>query len=213
MATRRLDRKAYSAIRTMVLSGELGAGQSVAERKLAQKLGMSRTPVRAAIAELEREGLIRNVSPRSRAVSEISLQDVVEIYDLREMLHGMAARLLARRVTESQIKELMKLAEKVDVLISFGPDESEFHRYITSKCGNARLAQFAASVEVQLSRLRFHEMQARKTMSMDNPKFHEPTHKEIVEAIANGDSDRAEELARAHTREAKDSLLRYILGG
>src|SRR5262249_46042730 len=108
------QRFAYQRIKDMLLKCELAPGVPVVERELAKKLGMSRTPVREALAELAREGLIRTVGTRARIVAEPSIRDVIELFDIREAVDGMAARLLALRVTPAQLAELTRLARGAD---------------------------------------------------------------------------------------------------
>lgn len=213
-ARQSITEQTSEAIKSMITTRELIPGQVVVERDLAEKLGTSRAPVREALVELEMKGLVKRIGPRTRIVVEMTLQDIVEIYQLREMMEGMAARLLATRVGGALLDELRGLAAAVDaVQLPDTSDELDFHATILRECGNARLAQLAYPLNTQLPGVRFHEL-VTQTASID--VSHRPesrvTHTDIIEAIASGDQDKAESVARMHIREAKDRLVREWLG-
>lgn len=207
--TKSVQRTAYQTIRQMIVSGELKPGQPVVERDLAAHMNSSRAPIREALLELEKEGLIRNVGSRVRIVPEITIRDAVELYELREALEGMAARLLATSANSVQVARLREMLESMgDGAVADEDDEICFHEYIVRECGNVRLAQLADPIRVQWVKLRFHDFLSRQQVC---PARAGVSHSAIVEAIERGDGDRAESLMRKHIREAKESLLHFAL--
>ena len=209
-----LPKRAYLQIKRMILSGELAPGNAVVERALAAKMKMSRAPIREALLEIEKEGFIQRVGSGARIVPQVTLRDVIEIYELREMVEGMASCLLARHVGAEDIAEIHRLARRMDASpVADEPDEIRFHSLILERCGNSRLSQLAEPIRQQWAKLRFHEMLSRATTGgADGKRQSLVPHGDIVEAIASGDSERAEAVARKHVRYAREKLLREALG-
>ena len=207
----KLASKAHRKLRTMFLRGELVPGQPVVERDLARKLGVSRTPIREALADLTREGLIRTVGARARIVAEPSVRDISELYDLREMVEGMATRLLALRITEPLLKELRELAEGLDNDALGVPEDFRFHGLIVEHCGNGRLNRIADAIHIQWATFRFAEtLQKRGVLPKRSNKNLKASHRAIIDAFERRDPDRAERAARDHIRELKQRVLPYI---
>src|SRR5210317_70100 len=101
-----LDQKAYSILKNMIIERKLLPGQKIPQEKLARDLGISRTPLIGALKFLEQEKLIESVPRRGFFVRLFSKEEMVYIFELREVLEGLAARRAAAKVTESQIVEL-----------------------------------------------------------------------------------------------------------
>ena len=213
--TEPLTRRAYLLIKRMVISGELAPGKAVVERALAAKMKMSRAPIREALLEIEKEGFIRRIGSRTRVVAQVTLRDVIEIYELREMVEGMASCLLACHIGAEDIGRMRRLARRMDAgRVADERDEIRFHSFIVEKCGNSRLIRMAEPIRQQWAKLRFHDTFSRGGTARASGKQRAPvTHRNIVEAIAAGNSGRAEAVARKHVRYARENLLREALGG
>ncbi|MCD8001027.1 MAG: GntR family transcriptional regulator, partial [Oscillospiraceae bacterium] len=97
---------AYNRIKDMILNNHLKPGDSIVEREICESLGVSRTPVRAAFAELAEEGLVEIIPGRGVFVSRIRFEDMIEIYDIREALECMSVKLLTERITEPDLTAL-----------------------------------------------------------------------------------------------------------
>lgn len=209
--TESLKQKAYAAIVEMIMNGELPCGSAVVERQLAEELEMSRAPIREALIALQQDGLVSKVGSRMRIIAEPTLQDIVEIYEARETLEGMATRLLALRITDKLLEELRKLAVKLDGPEgSKDPDEVHFHNLIITHCGNARLMQLTGPLHRRLVMRHLESLVVQRgQISFD--KFRAAvSHQLIVEALQNSDPDQAEATARAHVRGLKAHLLQCI---
>jgi DNA-binding GntR family transcriptional regulator len=208
-----LQKQACAMVRQLIADGELAPGQAIIETDLAARFKMSRAPIREALVELENEGLIRRAGARTRVVAEITLEDMLEIFDLREMIEGMAARLLAPRVTGEDIEKLTGMARLIDVPNQLDEIERDFHGYIIDHCGNARLARLAAFVNPQVVHVQIRDFLIRKGQLPAEWQVESGTlHRDIVDAIASRDPDVAEAASQAHVRENKETLLACVFG-
>ncbi len=131
--------RAYLHIQRMVASGELCAGQAISELSLARHLGISRTPIREALAQLGAEGILAQSPNRKAVVVKLSRQDIVELYELREALEiyavGKAARQPQRQANLDALKSLndgiMTLRRELEGSGKLGLDEEQMHRFAT----------------------------------------------------------------------------------
>ncbi|WP_170148060.1 GntR family transcriptional regulator [Marinoscillum furvescens] len=140
-----LGRQAYKRVKDMIINGELSPGQKVVQDKLAEQLGISRTPLRSALQMLEGENLIESIPRRGVVVKKFTDQEVIEIYDCRIALETTAVKLFTDRATDTQIKRLAQLFEPfkdsnpVDEP-TYQKADSKFHNTIIDKCGNQFLS-------------------------------------------------------------------------
>ncbi len=204
-----LQNQAYKAIKQLMIDGTLTPGEQVVERILAERLGVSRVPVREALLALEKEGLLKKVGTKTRVIAEVSLVDILEIYDIREMIEATAARLFAERITD----ELLTRLKELDVPYPSDEQEVRFHTFIVENCGNLRLAQLSKDMNVQLLQLQIKSMLERLgVMSSDWLIDEEHPHTEIVLALEARDPDRAEAVAREHMQKNRNALKRKMMG-
>jgi len=209
-----LGRTAYRILRERILERVLQPGEALVEAKLAEDLGMSRTPIRDALNRLEQEGLVTSIANKGTFVESLRPVDVVEIYDIREVIEGLAARLLSRRVTKGQAEMLDELARKADDPSAAVSDDVEFHSAITRMCGSQRVVEVARQFLLQA--LTYDEHTRRLASSGNVPVVHEGrvegAHQAIARAIAAGNAAAAEETVRAHVRHGKETVARFVLG-
>ena len=208
---RRLVDDATQALRDAILSGRLSAGSRLRQTDLAARLGISRTPIREALGRLQQEGLIELLPRGGLRVALLDLTEAVELYDLREVLDGLAARLAAYRADEGALgrirKALGRMAqclERKDPNQWFGAHVA-FHDEILRAGGNKRLQGLSAVV--RLSIRHFHPL-LLKTENRLEDAYRE--HRGIYEAIAAHDAEAAERFARAHIANAKDIVLKVM---
>ena len=102
---------AYGRLKMEIANGTMGPGSRVRENEIAERLSISRTPVREALRRLEAEGLIVHVPHQGAIIAELDHQAVIELYDMRETLEGTAARYAARHASEAEIQDLAELVE------------------------------------------------------------------------------------------------------
>lgn len=202
----RLADDVYRRLREDILSGRLRPRDHLVEVDLAERLQVSRTPVRESLHRLAADGLI--VSRRRRwVVHEHSLEEIREIYEVRMALEGYAARLACRRAGPDQVAVLECLLHEPPRPAAgdrewFVDVNTRFHGLITAAADNAHFARLAESNRVYTvnTQLAAHYTDADVAASQDE-------HRRLVRAIRDGDPDTAEALARSHVEHA----LRLIL--
>jgi DNA-binding GntR family transcriptional regulator len=196
---RLLDRQAADLIRTNILTGLLSPGRRLPEAQLALELAVSRGTVRAALAQLAHERLVRQVAFTKWEVSGTSLQDAWEVYTLRSMLEGLAARLAARRGSadaRARLKEAGRLLTGAIREARFQDiTEADFrvHQEIVAMTGHARLVDQHRLV---LQQVRFHMVHAG--FMPRNYRELAQQHEALISAVVEGHADLAESLARGH---------------
>jgi DNA-binding GntR family transcriptional regulator len=197
--------QAYREIRRMIVGGELPPGAKVVVRVLAERLKLSPTPIKAALAGLERDGFLLSIAHRGYFVPEVAMQDMREIYELREVLDGVAARNAAalpdpRTFVEATLRPLYEEQRRL-VREESGHGYSDvdvaFHRALWHAAGNDRLARFMDNISGQL---RFGSGSSSRLPGRTGEALTE--HAAIMEAVARGDADLAERLSREHVRNA-----------
>jgi len=206
--------EAAVALREAILLGEFASGTRLRQVHLAAQLGISRTPLREALMKLEQEGLIELLPGGGLRVALLNLDEAVELYDVREVLDGLAARLAAERITEQALRNLERhLARMKDYLRrqdahAWFVAHVAFHDGIFRASDNGRL-QALLSV-VRLSIQRFHPV-LLTTPNRLADAYRE--HAEILDAIRVHEPEAAERLARAHIANAKEIVLKQISRG
>lgn len=206
-----LSEKVYSKLRHMIVSGKFRDDVVLSERSLATQLDVSRVPVREAIQSLAREGLL-TVTPRSGIqIRKLSLEEVREIYEVRQALEGMAAYLCSKRPVRTTMTamrvELEKLsAAKIVDHARIQAMSSEFHRLMFELCDNSQLRAVYETVEPKI------DLNLRLT-AVHAPQRIEQAHEEhiaIARAIESGSAARAERLTRAHLENGKSARLKIL---
>ena len=211
---RRLVDEATHRLRDAILSGRLPAGSRLRQLDLAARLGISRTPIREALGRLQQEGLLEILPAAGVRVATLDLDDAVALYDVREVLDGLAARLAAQggraaslARLERALARMAQCLERQDANQWF-PAHVAFHDEIFRAAGNARLQ--ALSAVVRLSIRHFHPLLLKTEHRLEHA-YRE--HRAIFEAIAVHDGERAESLARTHIANAKEIVLKVLTNG
>lgn len=199
--------RAYEAIKEAILTLELVPGQPVNEAELAAQLNVSRTPIRDALLQLQSEGFVVIQPFRGAFVSELTAQDIMEIFALREMLELPAARNAAQTFTPEDIAMaedmLKRMQEAVDQdrVRDYSTLSDQFHAMIVQKLNNRRVLQVLDNLHDHLMRLR--NMALLVTQSKD---FLED-YRALVEAIKSGSGAAAEKSMRTHLRRVLRTLV------
>lgn len=201
-----LSLKAYKNIRSMIISRKLLPGQKIVQDKLAESLGISRTPLRSALQMLEAEYLVESVPRHGVIVKEFRDEEIVEIYDCRMALEGTAIRLyttLASAREIDRLKELFQPFLKGAVnLAHYQKADSKFHDAIIQGCGNG----FLSKLFQQGNLLVFIDIIG--LVRPPEETLHE--HMDIISAIENRDPDLAESLAKSHLNRSKQLIQKKI---
>lgn len=204
-----LRNKVYSTIKKRILNGEYPPEYSLIELKLSDEFGVSRTPVREALRQLELDGLVHLVPNKGVFVAEITSKDISDIYEMRMLIEGLGSRWAAKTITD---EEKAKMKEILD-LCEFYTIKKEYNKVLEFD-GRFHDVIFKASKSNPLNLIlkQLHEfIQRARKASLFSPGRAEAAfieHKAIYEAIASGDEDLAEQLTREHIQRAKESLLR-----
>lgn len=211
--------RAVLRLREMILTGALPPGQRVAELKVVDAVGVSRTPLRLAMEKLEHEGLLARRPSGGFTVREFTLRDVQQAIELRGSLEGTACRFAAEARDEQGLTALQRIVADLDeVLRVSGPTietlekyvelNDQFHRTIVDLAGNLllkRLMDQVCSLPFG-SPGAFVQTQATSPESFRILLVAQEQHRTIAQAIASGDGARAESLAREHARLAQRNL-------
>ncbi|MBW1713453.1 MAG: GntR family transcriptional regulator [Deltaproteobacteria bacterium] len=206
---RSLGEEAFARLRRAILRGELKPGQRLIEEKIALDFGASRTPVREAFLKLEQEGLVKLRSKGGFVVSQMDLDDVDEVMDMRTVLEGHAAARAARRRTDQVVAKLRGLLGRYQEAMAASDVErmvkinTEFHDALYQASGSRRLIQAIAELRDYFYGLRKHIL----SLGGMGQRSHQD-HVQMVEAIDQGDAARAEELVREHISRARLTLRR-----
>ena len=193
--------KAYEEIKQRIQNGSFQPGDRLVERTLCTELEMSRTPVREALRILTAEGWLTNRPRRGMIVSQISEQEVGELFEFGMVLEAFMASLAAKKASASGVKSLKKLLKSMSAVLSSGkPNRSayveldrEFHALIATLAGNRRLATM-----LQSSMNAYVLHQAFSRYSTEEMHLSLQQHKTIVDAIERGDSEWAASAMRTH---------------
>jgi len=200
--------KVYEILLESITKRRILPGERLVERVLAKKLGVSKTPIREALNRLKEEGLVEGTPYRGYSVAKISLKDIEAIYDLREVLEGLAARKAAEKITKKQIRQLKSILQSLENCSKEKEWEHyylldlEFHNLLTAISKNERLFQIARLLENQTKLLMSVSIMLPETIE-DSLK----EHREILNAVGNHKPDLAEQLAREHIRNVKKIVL------
>lgn len=205
--TEGLTSRAYEQMREEIVQGVLLAGEALYEIHLAERLGMSRTPVREALKLLTRDGYLEELPSRGYAVPRRSLEDLREFFELREVLEASATRYAALRATPAEIAELERLCihyecETDDAKwAQFGHD---FHSVLIKAARNTRLETMLDSLNAQIVLSRRTVAQADAVRRLAAVR----DHRAIFEAVKARDDGRAQQLAAEHVRRSYETTLR-----
>ena len=204
-------------LRHAILIGEYGPDERLVEEQVAGRLGVSRTPVRQALAMLEAEGLVEISPNRGATVCSFSLDDVWDVYDLRAVLEGHAARRAAARIEKPELTKLRELAAEMEGAEPgrLGGHEGEV-RWLVARNGEFHGAVVAASRNGRLRRLIERTVEVPlvfKAFFWYGPAeraISNHYHRQIVRALEARDAERAEILMREHVYEGRDFVIRAL---
>lgn len=206
-----LEDKIFSILEEEILSGKLKSGDKLKEQALSERLGASRTPIRAALLRLADEGLISFNTNRSATVVGVTENDVADIYKIRIRLEGLASGLAAARISEEEKKQLSDSVELSEFYLAKQDAEhlkeldTEFHSIIYKASGNRLLSHILLDLH--------RNIKAYRKLSLSDPKRVSETvkeHREILDAIIASDEARADELTSLHITRAMENLLNNI---
>jgi DNA-binding GntR family transcriptional regulator len=201
-----LGAKAYKKVRSMIISKKLVPGQKIVQDKLAESLGISRTPLRSALQMLEAEYLVQSVPRKGVIVKEFSDKEIVELYDCRIALEGTATGLFTTIASDAEIDRLSGLFQPflespIDTN-KYQIADSIFHDSIIQGCGNSFLSKLFQQGNILLI--------INMVGLVRPPEETLNEHLKIIRAIKKRDSDSAESLVRSHLDKSKQLIISNI---
>ncbi|MFT3907561.1 MAG: GntR family transcriptional regulator [Steroidobacteraceae bacterium] len=206
---RSLRELAYERLLDMLLVGELRAGAPLQERRLAEALNISRTPVREALHQLETEGLVTRQMGRLMTVLNVSLQDYIEILNIRKLLEVEAAGLAAGRIGKPALEEMRR---QVWALME-AEDPSPAQHWHVDDLVHYTIAE-AADNKLLLTMIRDLRRRTRIFNTRRIPGRRRPgslEHLALIDAVAAGDSDKARALMAEHLENAKTAIVQQVV--
>jgi DNA-binding GntR family transcriptional regulator len=195
-------------LQQLIYGGEIAPGERLNEAALALRMGTSRGPIREAIRMLTGIGLVVAVPNRGVFVREISVREMLEIYELRALLFGFAAQHAAEHLSDGDRAEFVQLLAGMDAACEAGDGQRyyglnlRFHALVMAQCHNQRAQRAYEDHAKELHLYRRRYFDAKTNMRRSNTE-----HRRIFEAIAQGAAERAAKLAQAHVMQGRQRLL------
>ena len=203
--------RAYQTIRARIMDGSVPPGAALREEALAAEIGVSRTPVRDALRRLLADGLVESERNRGTFVAEITTDDLLEVYQLRAMLEGFAARRAASRITPGELAALRGLADQMEaiegppeqVVARFHALNAEFHATLVRAARSRRVeGMLGWAFQVPLVLLKQYRMQEWINIKRSNQQ-----HREIIEALSTRNAEWAGFAVSAHLNATRPTAL------
>ncbi|MDB4111860.1 GntR family transcriptional regulator [Yoonia sp.] len=195
----------------MILHGEVAAGERLNEISLAEQLGVSRSPVREAARSLEQQGLVTTVANQGVFVRKLSLEDALELYDLRAMIAGELCAKLAQNATPDNKAELRRFVGRMNAALTAGDEDLyfetnlAFHDYVADASGATRAKALYISLGKEVRLMRLRVLKGATSLTLSNAE-----HELIVAAIEQGNIDAAREAGAQHHKNGKARLLETL---
>ena len=223
-----LREKILETIREAILRGALKPGEKVAEPELAERFGISRTPIREAFRQLESEGYLTVIPRKGAVVTALSERDVEEFYAIKSILEGYAARMAASNLSVKDIDRLEAINDRLEQLARVGDVKTffrvhnEFHELFIRAAGNEKLLELIGQLLMKFNRLRMASLSLPGRMEISVNE-----HKKILEAFKSNDGEKANQLvsktaayggqvliqsmAQQEGRRVEKSILQHVL--
>lgn len=201
----------FNTLRQAILRGELKPGERLMEIALAEKLGVSRTPIREAMRKLELEGLVVMIPRRGAQVANITEKDLNDVLEVRITLENLAIEKACSNMTEEDIRALEAAAKEFEHtfedgdLVKMAEADVNFHEAIYRAADNERLMQVLNNLREQIYRYRVEYLKEEETR-----KLLVKEHDEIYEAIRNRDVKTAQEISYQHIENQREAIIRSI---
>ena len=207
-----LDQKAYLILKNMIISRKLLPGDKIPQEKLARDLGISRTPLVGALKYLEKEKLVEAIPRRGFYVRLFTKEEMISIFELREVLEGLAARRAARYISEAQINKLQNFFQHfigltdITDISAYAQEDRRFHNFITAIGAKEFLKTILENYNI--ISYSYQLVTFEGLVRTPNETIHE--HQAMIDAISNKDEDSAEDIMRQHLKKGIAVLRQEI---
>ncbi len=201
----------FNTLRQAILTGELKPGERLMEIHLANKLGVSRTPIREAIRKLELEGLVTMIPRRGAEVAQITEKSMNDVLEVRRAMDVLCVELACERISEEELVKLREACEhfeqmtKTQDVKKIALADVALHDIILQATGNRRLIQLVNNLSEQMYRYRYEYI---KDFSQHENLVEE--HRIIYESLVNKDKETASEAAKTHIDNQKKAIINRI---
>ncbi len=205
-----LDHKVYKKLKSMIVERRLMPVEKIYQDKLARDLGVSRTPLISALKKLEQEELICAVPRRGFFVRSFSRDEMINIFELREILEGFAARKAALNITKSQSTRLhsffegLRITDDAEDVKKYAEEDRRFHAFVIEIGGVDILSNILKTYNILV--FSYHRERLEGLVRLPRDTIAE--HRAIIDAINAKNPFRAEELMRSHLRKSSEQLMR-----
>ena len=201
----------FNTLRQAILTGELKPGERLMEIHLANKLGVSRTPIREAIRKLELEGLVTMIPRRGAEVAQITEKSMSDVLEVRRAVDALCVELACERISEEELEALKAACDSFEQAVNSGDVKKiaqadvALHDIIVKATGNQRLVQLVNTLSEQMYRYRFEYI---KDVSQHKSLVEE--HRVIYESILKKDKETASEAAKLHIDNQEKTIIKQI---
>jgi len=203
-----LDQKAYQILKTMIMERQLLPGEKIPQEKLAEDLGISRTPLINALKFLEKEKLVQSIPRRGFFMRTFTQKEMISIFELREVLEGLAARKAAQKITDNQIVQLGKFFkqfagdEDIDDIRAYAREDRRFHKFLL----DIGAKEFLKSILETYNVISYSYQVVSPEGLVRHPRETIREHRAMIDAIAGRDAEAAENLMRRHFQRSRAVL-------
>jgi len=209
--------EAFDCLQTAIVTGDLAPGEKIGEVELCSRFNLTRGPLREALGRLESRGLLVRRPHAGVKVVSVSADELIELYRIREVMEGLAARQAAERMTDEEIRDLQATLDSHEKMIEEAQGQAyyqaegdyDFHHRIATGSRNAKLAQMLLGDLYYMVRM----YRYRLSTSAGRPHMALGEHRRIVEAIAQRDGELAEFLMKRHINAARKNIEKKIQEG
>ncbi len=207
-----LSQKIYRTLKSQISKGFIEPGEKLYETKIAKYLNVSRTPVREALQKLAAEGFLEITPNKSMVVTKISFEDVREVLQVRGALEALAAKIAAMKITNEEILELETIFQKIETavqnsdIVSFCKFDDEFYDLVIEICGNKWVIKMLNNLENIIHRFRVKSLNVPGRLKNSLKE-----HRQIMLAIKERNSEKAEKLSKEHIDNVIENLMTNVI--
>jgi len=200
--------RVFHKIREDILNGRYSQNEAMKELQISKELGVSRTPVREALRQLELEGLVTIIPNKGAVVSGISAKDISDIYAIRSLIEGLSAQWAAQNITNEQLDELEEIVYLSEFHLSKGHIDqlyeldNKFHEMLYEASGSKVLRHVLSDFHHYVQRIRKSSLSAQ-----DRARKSIGEHKAILDALRKGNSEEAESLTTVHVQNTSKNVI------
>lgn len=202
--------KIYEELKSAIMNNAFEPNAVLNEREIAEKMGISRTPIRDALKLLESEGWVTTIPWKGTYVSELKKEDVREVIQLRKALEIMAIELI-EKVSNEDLNNLQIILDQMNYYSKIGDssqfmnEDRRFHLYIANLCGNSRLLQIVSNQSDLIYRIGI------RAISLEGRSFHSTEeHQKVFDALSCGDIETAKECLRVHLENTEKTIFAVL---